>query len=494
LVRLWSEILDLDKGVIGVHDNFFHLGGHSLIAVGLASRIHKELNVKPPLTQIFKTPTIRGLAQFIDASATDTFDSLEAVEKREYYPLSSAQKRLFILQQMAPESTAYNIPGIIPLPDEIAVETLENIFCTLIERHESFRTSFHMRHDAPVQEIRRNVPFEIRRHPPASSPAAVSRDLFVRPFDLSRAPLLRVGVIEIPGGRKLLTVDVHHIISDGISSAILRKEFMALLDRKQLPPLAIQYKDFAHWQNSPCQEANRKKQETWWLNRFPDELPLLDLPLDYTRPAVQRFKGETLSFLLAPQSVDRLKSLALSSESTLYMVVLAVVYVLLSKLSGREDIIIGTPVAGRRHADLEKIVGMFVNTLALRHYPAGEKTFETFLHEVRMGTMAALENQDYQFEDLIEALSVPRDAGRNPVFDVTFNHQIKETGPDHPHALYTEVETSKRKNDYNYENTASKFDMTFGLLESDERCLFYLRYNTALFKKESVRRFTRYFE
>ena len=210
-------------------------------------------------------------------------------------------------------------------------------------------------------------------------PAAVQISHFIRPFDLSQAPLLRVDLLKTGEGKYFLLVDMHHIISDAVSQEIMVKDFMTLHEEKNLPELRIQYKDFSHWQNSEKEKEKIKGQEKYWLNEFEEEIPVLMLPTDYPRPTLQSFAGSSINFSLGTPKSDAIKQFSLKQGTTLYMVLLAICNVLLSKLSTKEDIVIGTPIAGRRHADIEAIIGMFVNTLALRNYPIGEKTFQQFL-------------------------------------------------------------------------------------------------------------------
>ncbi|MHC5062247.1 MAG: non-ribosomal peptide synthetase, partial [Planctomycetota bacterium] len=261
----------------------------------------------------------------------------------------------------------------------------------------------------------------------------------------------------------------------------------------ELPPLRIQYKDFSQWQNSEKEKESIKLQEAYWLEVFSGEIPVLNLPLDYPRPVVQRLEGSTVSFGLPRQQTEILKNLALNRGATLYMVLLAVVNVLMARLSDQEDIVIGTPVAGRRHADLEQIIGMFVNTLALRNQPEGSKTFEAFFREVKTNTLKAFENQDYPFEDLVDKVAVNRDAGRNPLFDVMFTLQnledaAKVTG------MKPAQELSGETRWYEKNREAAKFDMSLTGVEIAEELSFHIQYSTSLFKPAAIERFIDYFK
>ncbi|HLP46739.1 MAG TPA: amino acid adenylation domain-containing protein, partial [Candidatus Kapabacteria bacterium] len=458
LVEIWEEVLGKPASMsIGIDNNFFQLGGHSLKATILTAKIHKALHVNIPLTKIFKTPTIRSLANYIKTAIKDKYLSIEPVEKKEYYPLSSAQKRLYILYQMEREGIEYNIPSISVLDGEIHIDKLERIFKQLILRHESLKTSFHMINDEPVQKIHDNVKFEIEklegRGAPPWSPDIIRN--YIRPFDLSKASLLRVGLLKEKGekgDRHILMIDMHHIISDGTSMNILVKDFIALYQDMGLSELGLQYKDYSSWQNSKKHEESIKQQEHFWINEFAGEIPVLELPTDYLRPVVQNFEGSRIRFEIDKNITDLLKKLTIETDVTLYILLLSMYTVFLSKLTNQEDIVIGSPIAGRRHADLENIIGMFVNTLAFRNYPLGKKTFIGFLQEVKERTLSALENQDYQYEELVEVVALSRDVSRNPLFDTMLVLQNFDT---------QEIKIPGLKlAPYEYENKTSKFDLT----------------------------------
>jgi len=524
LVEIWSEVLfgdsEINQSPIGIDDHFFALGGHSLKATIMVSKIHRELDVKIPLAEVFKTPTPRALAQYIFNTAEDRHASVEPVEKKEYYPLSSAQKRLYILQQIELTATAYNMPEAIPLQKEpdINIKKLQQTFNQLINRHESLRTDFHIIDGEPVQKIHKEVQFEIEIEyydttgdevkvddydgtrglaPLSNEPAVNTIKNFIRPFDLARAPLLRAAMLKTPDEQALLLVDLHHIISDGISHDILVRDFLTLFAGKKLTPLRLQYKDFSQWQNH--EKKNIKQQELYWLREFTGEIPVLNLPMDFARPPVQGFAGDIVRFEISPEETRALKKLPIEADATLFMVLLAVYQVLLAKLGNQEDIVVGSPIAGRRHADLEKIIGMFVNTLPLRNYPIGEKSFHHFLSEVKARTLEALENQEYPFEELVDKAAVNRNISRNPLFDVMFTFQNLEgydkkrtqTNRDHDNTRKTGNSTFE-----NIENiyTNSKFDMTLTINQQEQDLFFTFTYNIELFKKETIERFTRYFK
>ncbi|MCP5046912.1 MAG: amino acid adenylation domain-containing protein, partial [bacterium] len=496
LAEIWSGILKIETPIIGIHTNFFDVGGHSLRGTTMISRIHKEFNVKMPLVEIFNSPTIAELARVIQTTAAQRFTAIEKAPAKNHYPLSSAQKRLYILQRMAVVSTAYNIPTLLVLKGEVRKERFEEIFRQLIQRHESLRTGFHMKNEESVQVIHDHVEFRINDYDLAANPADKLQEEkiiegFVRPFDLSIAPLLRVGLVDTPVAGAgdptfILMVDMHHIISDGASTAILVKEFGALYAGEELPPLELQYKDYSHWQAQSADSPEWKLRETWWTTQMEGEIPVLNLPFDFARPSPRSFEGSGISFETGAIETAILRQLALESEVTLYMVLLALYNIFLSRLSGQEDIIVGTPVAGRSHHDLQPVIGMFVNTLALRNTPAAHHTFNEFLQQIRERTLNAFQYQDYPFETLVEQLDVTRDLTRNPLFDVMFDMQ----NMDMPEILLPGLTLAP----YPTEIKTAQFDMTLSAVENGDRLNFLLKYCTGLFKEETIQRFRRFFK
>ena len=481
LVEIWAEILDRESETIGIDSNFFQVGGHSLKATLLVSKIHKKLNAKIPLTQVFKIPTVRAMAGYIRGAAQDRHRPIETVETREYYILSSAQKRLYILQCIEPQSIGYNIPMAAVMGVKPDRKRLENVFRQLIQRHESLRTSFHMVDGEPVQEIHDRLEFEIEHH---TTEGDIAIQRFVRPFDLSQAPLLRVGIINARDNRPILIIDMHHIISDGTSMTLFIHELLLLYSGNPLAPLSIQYKDYAQWQNQEKKKEAVRQQEAYWLKEISGELPVLEIPLDFPRPAVRSFTGAELRFKLDREETAALKKMALSGDVTLFMLLLAITNVLLMRLTGQEDILVGTPIAGRRHSDLQKIIGMFLNTLVMRNRPSVNKTFAVFLKEVKTKTSEAFENQDYPFEELVDQAAVNRDTARNPLFDVLFTLQNIEM---------QDIEKSQlRLKPYLHENKISKFDLTILATEEGENLVFIMGYSTNLFKPGTITRFFGY--
>jgi amino acid adenylation domain-containing protein len=495
LVDIWSEVLGIEKDKIGIESDFFELGGHSLKATILITRIHKAFNVKVALGQLFEQPTIRGLTRYLKAGQDDQFTAVASMEKKEYYPLSSAQKRLYILQHMKIGDIAYNNPMINALEGNLKIEKLESSLKKMIKRHETLRTSFEMVDQQPFQRTHPQVEFSVVYNEMTESAVEKRAAAFVKPFDLSQPPLLRVELIKIGESRFILMFDIHHIITDGTSGQVFLKEFMALYGGKRLPPLRIQYKDFSGWQNRKFESEEIKKQQEYWLSRFEtgEDIPVLNIPTDYRRIELQSIEGSYLSFHLGSEETGALMKLAKEKNVTLYMVLLSIFNVLLSKISGQEDIIIGTPIAGRRHADLQYIIGMFVNTLVMRNYPHGEKTFAQFLEEVRKQTMGAFENQDYPFEELVDRLAIKRDTDRNPLFEVMFSLQnMSVQQGDIPAVEIPGLKIMPYEHETGHADT--KFDMGLSVTEIPTGLLLMFTYNILLYRKETIERYITYFK
>ncbi|XOS93332.1 non-ribosomal peptide synthetase [Brevibacillus laterosporus] len=416
---------------------------------------------------------------------TNVYASIEPVGEQDMYPVSSAQKRLYILQQLEGAEQGYNMPAALLIEGPLNRERFEWTVMQLVSRHEALRTSFELVNGTPVQRIQQHAKAKVSFWEVEESEVEAHIREFVCPFDLSCAPLLRVALLRIKADRHILLFDMHHIISDGVSMNVLVEEFAKLYRGEQLPSLRIQYKDYAVWQQAWLQSEQYKAQERFWLEQLSKELPVLELPTDYPRPAVQSFSGDQVAFTLDAETTQGLHRIAREHGSTLYMVLLAAYSALLSRYSGQNEIIVGTPVAGRPHADLERVMGMFVNTVALRCFPDGKKTFKAYLQEVKQTSLQAYEHADFPFEELVEKLDVPRDLSRNPVFDTMFVLQNMDRKPLQAKDLWVVP--------HSFSQTAAKFDLTLQAAEAKDVIECSLEYSTALFRKETMQRWTRHF-
>lgn len=503
MIEICEEFLGIDK--MGIDDDFFELGGDSLIAISFAARIHKELNIKMDISDFFKNPTIRELAKWVEegSGTSEEFSAIEPAEKKEYYALSSAQKRMFTLQRLRPESSAFNESFAVLMEGKLNKEQLEQVFYRLIRRHEPLRTSFRMIGEEPVQQIHEDLEFAIDYYDTNDKEEDLSGSInlaaeflmkdFIRPFDLSQPPLMRVGLKKLPENRHFLLLDMHHIITDLLSQAILLNDFIRLLAGNELEEILIHYKDYCEWQNNEFWKESLKKQETYWLKEFETDVPVLNLPTDYPRPIIQSTEGNTCSFSLEKEDTDKIKKLAARYEVTLYMILLALVNILMSKLSGNEDIAVGSVTAGRNHADLQSIVGMFINVLCMRNFPSKEKPFGEFLKEVKGRVIQSFQNQDYQFENLVEKIGIKRTPSRHPLFDVGLELRGDAWAVDEGENSTVRV-SNLTMTPYFPKNKVSRVDMLIFAKDFRDHLEFDIEYCTGLFKEDTVQNFINYFK
>ncbi|MBC8060421.1 MAG: amino acid adenylation domain-containing protein [Clostridiaceae bacterium] len=478
LAEIWGEVLCVSN--IGTNDDFFDIGGHSLKVLKVANQINKEFNVELSAAELFKARTIQEQGELIKESKSKKFYPIISVEKKEYYTVSPSQKRIFVIQHMEVENTAYNIPFLFSMKGEISKEKLRVAFHKVITKHEIMRTDFHMINETVVQRVKDELHINIEYEELKNENVDKLIEEFVRPFDLSIAPLFRVKLVKLNKEECLLLIDIHHIILDGSSMEILWEEFSKAYNEEDMGQLKIQYKDFSEWQLSKSHQESLREQSKYWLEQFSGEIPILKLPLDSERPEIQSFQGEVFTFSINSEITSMLKELARSYDVSMNMLLLAVYKVMLSKYSHEEDIIVGTPVYGRNHSDLKNLIGMFASTLALRSYPHSSKSFSHYLIEIKQILLKALDNQDFPFEQLVEKLNVTRDIRRNPLFDTMFVMQ-KFTSE----SLVLKNIIIKRLNP---KLTKSRFDMTWFAELKDDTITINIEYCTKLYKKDSITR------
>ncbi|TRW36511.1 amino acid adenylation domain-containing protein [Bacillus sp. PW192] len=420
IVDVFEEILGVSP--VGIEDSFFELGGHSLKATAAINAIEKKTGIRLPVKEIFSSPTPVMLAKKIEAAGEGEYSPIPQAEQREAYPASSTQKRLFILDQMEGNSTAYNMASALEVTGNLDLEKIQQAIDRLIKRHESLRTSFVMTEEGAYQVIADEVFYPVE-YEETDSYSEADMEQFIRPFDIGTAPLMRFKVVKERNRNKyILLFDMHHIISDHKTLNLLIEDFSRLYNGEELQPLELQYKDYSEWMRA----RNLESQRDYWKEVFKEEAPVLDLVTDYPRPKTQSYKGAQVSVQLSKEQKVGIENINKQNGTTDYMTLLAVFMIELHKYSRQQDIVVGTPISGRVHQDTETIAGMFVNTLAMRGYPRGEKTFLEFLSEIKELALNAYENQEYPFEELVEEVEVRRDLSRNPLFDVMFTMQNDE--------------------------------------------------------------------
>ncbi|WP_148562370.1 amino acid adenylation domain-containing protein [Spirosoma radiotolerans] len=489
LAGIWSVVLE--KNDIGLQDDFFTLGGHSLKAIKLVTQLSKGLGVKIALQDVFVHSTIEKLAQHLQQKGVSVFEPIPVLEKKPCYELSHAQHRLWILHQMEANQTAYNVPAVFQLTGNLDIDAFNQAYETVTNRHESLRTSFCTVDGEPKQyihqpdEVALRVNFiDLRNEKDQEQQAdAYVRQEVATVFDLEKAPLVRAHLLQLEDHRFLFLFTIHHIISDEWSLGILINELLTCYEAYQkgitvpLQPLAIQYKDFAAWQNQKLTSADVDPARTYWLDTFGDEIPVLNFPADYPRPAVQTFTGDRISIELKKDVSDQLSRFNRQHSVTMYMTLLASVTSLLHHYTDQEDMVIGTPMAGRDHPELDGQIGFFVNTLPLRTTFNRTDTFTALVQATRQRVLQAQAHQIYPFDRLVDDLNLDRDLSRSALFDVMVSLSNPESASNNLLRL-------KDLNiaEYTYSHTISKFDLSFDFQETASGLRVGVEYNTDLFK------------
>lgn len=476
--NIFYEILSANK--VGVKDSFFELGGHSLRATRLINKIEEQLGKHLELKDVFVNDTVEKLAALVDQRPFMEYVPIPEAKKKEYYPMSSSQKRIFLLCQMDSTGVLYNMPQSMRIRGKVDPVKVEKTLQILMERHEILRTEFSLVDGELVQIINPWVKAEFEYIEDEITDENTLMKQFVRPFNLSKAPLIRICLIK-RSDYWLLMIDIHHIIGDGMSMGIFVHEFSRILMGKELQPLRRQYKDYSEWMRS----RDLSKQKEFWLKEFEGSIPTLDMPLDFTRQQEQSYNGATAEAQTEETLLSQVKELAQKTETTEFMVLLSALMILLSKYCRQEDIVVGSAISGRTHKDTESILGVFVNTIMLKGHLDNKKTYREFLGEIKDFTLKAYENQDYPFDELVELLDTNRDMSRNPLFDVMM---ILQNNEEHIFDLPdAQVEYIK------HPNQIAQLDLNFIILEMERRYKIELEYCSDLYSKKSAERILKHY-
>ncbi len=495
LAAMWAELLHVER--VGRHDDFFELGGHSLLATQVISRLRATFGVEVPLRILFDAPTVSALAAHVDGAARSlALPPLRPVPRTGPLPLSFAQQRLWFLDRLQPGGATYNVPTVLRVEGRLDVGALKGAFTELVRRHESLRTRFPDEGGVPVQVIAPPGPFHLTvtdlraREDREAESRRLAREEASRPFDLARGPLLRVTLLRLAEERHLLLLTLHHIICDGWSSGVLVRELEALYlgfvagSPAPLPELPLQYADYCVWQREWLRDEALESQLTYWKGHLAGAPHALELPTDFPRPPVPSSRGASFEFQLPPELSRDLQALCRAEGVTLFMALLGAFQVVLSRHSGQDDVVVGTPIAGRRFAELEGLIGLFINTLALRTRLEGDPSFRALLGRVRETTLGAQAHQDLPFEKLVEELRPQRDLGRSPLFQVML---ILQNTPD-AGAPGARADGALSLHPVALESESVKFDLTLGFVEGPEGVRGQVGYRTDLFREETVRR------
>ena len=505
LAGIWAEILHMDR--VGVEDDFFELGGHSLLATRVISQVLNSFHVGVPLRSLFEAPTVAGLAEIIETLISTTgarvqpsVPPLEPTQRDGDLPLSFAQQRLWFLDRLEMNSPAYNIPIALQMSGTLNQGALRQALQSVIDRHESLRTTFGSVDGSPVQVVSKSWTVELPLRDLSELPEA-NRDEEVaslaaeearRPFDLARGPLLRHSLLRLGQEEHVLLLTMHHIISDGWSLEVIGRELgifyeaFSLGQPADLPELPVQYPDFSVWQRQWLRGEVLESQLSYWKGQLEDAPPVLELPADRSRPTVQTYRGAS-HFLTLPKSLGKsIKALSHREGVTLFMTLLAAFQTLLFRYTGQNAIVVGSPIAGRNRVETEGLIGFFVNTLALRTDLSGDPSFRDLLGRAREVCLGAFDHQDLPFEKLVEELHPERDPSRTPVFQAMMTLQGMASQPFKFQGLNVRQ--------LRVESGISKFDLSLYVADRAEGLECTWEYSTDLFDAETIKRWMGHFQ
>lgn len=494
LIEMWGDLLKVPQ--IGIHDNFFDLGGNSLLATQVVGRTQAFFQKKISIRTLFDHPTVSQFAATLDKPMTKiSTPPLFHQKYEEPPPLSFAQQRLWFLEQWEPGNTAYLLPYAWRLRGALDCLALEASMTALVARHESLRTACSVLDGQPIQVIRLPAPvalplLDLTDRPEAMREEEVKRLIqedIHQPFDLTVSPLWRAQLIRVGPEDHVFLLTFHHLITDGWSMGILFKELNALYvaqvtgDSKTLPALPVQYADYAMWQRNWLNGEALDRQVTFWQTQLAEAPPNLELPTDYPRPSQLSYRGNSVSFTLSSSLTEALNSLSRQEGVTLFMTTLAAFQILLFRYTGQRDILVGSPIAGRTHVNLEHLIGYLANTLVLRARFIGQPTFQDVLQQVKETCLNAFAYQDLPFEKLVETLQPVRDSSRHPIFQVMFQLQ-HESLTNELDLLNLDISPLPK-----FTQTA-KFDLSLGLVFRDKTLNGTVIFNTELFELNFINR------
>ncbi len=493
LVGIWEEILNV-KG-IGVKHDFFSLGGHSLLATQIISRIKDIFEVEVPLKILFEDPNISALAKAVkqakEVSIGNNAPIIKHVDDKDFIPLSFAQQRMWFLHEMTEENSNYNIPAVYKLCGKFNLDFFKQSLNQILSRHEVFRTAIISDDGKPKLVVLKSVKFEpeifdltLVKNCDEVSENIIKKFIKHR-FNLSTPPFIRTCVIKLRKDEYLIAINVHHIISDGWSMNIFMKELTEIYSRlssnnfDELEQIKIQYSDFTIWQRNWLKGDVLIHHLNYWRNKLADAPPLLQLPYDHPRPAVQTANGAYKKFQIDKETSSAVKELAKNGNASVFMVFLSALYIMLYKYSNQNIISVGTPIANRKNSELEKIIGMFVNTLVLKTKIDTKLSFNDFLKKVKLTALEAYEYQDIPFELVVDAIQPERNTSYSPLFQVML---VLQNTPINKYEISNELIIQAIEQ----QTGNSKFDLTITLNEERNNFNGFIEYNSDLFEDETI--------
>ena len=506
LIDIWITVLG--NNVIGVTDNFFEIGGHSLKAMQVVSRISKIFKVKVDLKDFFTTPTVEALVRLIRTKEQQQYQDIVPVPISDYYKVSHAQKRLWILNQFEENQVAYNISGAFRF-DNLDAEVFEKVLVAIVARHESLRTTFVVVDGEPKQKISDALDLGIQLEHIDLSKQNVNEDTVqeiaqkerMTSFDLENGPLVRMKLLHLPNQVSAFLFTMHHIISDGWSMRLLMEEVNHLYEaymrgiKEPLAPLRVQYKDFVAWQYKTIEENDEK----YWLEKLSGELNWVNLPKDHEGADYHNFIGSEEQMMIGVEEKKALYKIAKNNKTSLSNVFFTIFNILLYNISNQEDLVVGMAIANRNHQEVEKIVGFFVNTLVIRTKISEDAEFEEILKQVTENMTEAFDHQNYPFDLLVQQLNPDRVTNKQPIFNVLYGFQNftdVSVGIDKQGGTFKNEDSSQglSAETYSQKVNSSKFDLTLFVYENEDGILILFEYNSALFSSVTIKKWLQYFE
>ncbi|AFZ12486.1 amino acid adenylation domain protein [Crinalium epipsammum PCC 9333] len=513
IAGIWAKVLGIEQ--VGIHDNFLEIGGQSILAMQVISRLRDIFQTELPLRSLFEFPTVAGMAQKIEImrpqqlisesvnakhpQAETSIPPLKRLPRPEVIPVSFTQQRLWFLEQLTPGSAKYNLPLALEFKGLVNLTALQQSCQAIIQRHEILRTNFSAVNGEPVQLIFSDIflnmeVFDLEEIPPNQKQTEAQNILEMlvkRPFNLETEPLVRVAIIHLNTVEHIVLLNMHHIVSDGWSMGVILRELTELYDSFNqekpnfLPDLPIQYADYTIWQRQWLQGQLLEQQLAYWKQQLSGDLPVLQLPTDRPRPAVQTFAGAAQTLVINQSLTAAIIQLAHQENATLYITLLAAFNILLYRYTSNEDILVGTPISGRHWSEIENLIGFFVNTHVIRTNLSGTPSFKELLMRVREATLEAYSHKELPFEKLVEAIQPDRNLSQNPLVQVMFALQ---------NIPLPELSSGWEFSQLSLHTETAKFDLSLQLSEVNGEIIGEWEYNTDLFDASTIERMSGHFE
>ncbi|MBD2800447.1 SDR family NAD(P)-dependent oxidoreductase [Xenorhabdus sp. M] len=484
LIGIWEAFLRIKP--LGVEDDFFDLGGNSLKAITLLSQIHKSCNIDVPLTYFFKHPTVKEIAEFAGVqSETSRYQAIQSVAEQDSYPLSPGQRRIYLQQMFNKGSVAYNETAVFNIVGHLDIPKFSETLRKLIQRHESLRTSIVLVDGEPRQKCHKEPIVELKHikfNTEGLSSLQVKEQIkrLIKPFNLHKDALIRPILIELKQYEYLFFLDIHHIISDGLSQDIFVRDFLGIYQGVKLAPLNIQYKDYTIWQSEIANSCRVLAQKDFWLEKLKN-IPELQLPYDFDREQITDDCGERLYFYLANETTERLVNEFSRDGATNFMIFISTYYLLLANITKQMEFCIGTPILGRPQSELQDVIGMFVNLLPIPFDFDETITFRDLVNSVSDVVISSFDNSHIQFEEIVKAINIKPKKNRMPIFDTVFSYMnIGMSDFEMPNLKLSR---------YEIEQKSSRFDLAFFVKEINDGYEFSFEYKSALFTSEKIKFF-----